>query len=535
METGNKKLKKYLELFSKTADDWFAGNAYEMVKKYYDFNKNFFTKENLEKSEWKDFQEIKSHMHSLNNNKMAGAKAFGQRPNHPIPVYREEFIKLQDNSIPVEQRFDNFNIYGVGKSTLQELFGYLFPDECFIVNFRTKEALEFLDIVVGHQRGASKGQRYADYNAVLNTVKSEYEKVVKNRTDLPVSLEVDQFLSWVYATQMSEVKEEQNIEANTISTPPISAPLNQILYGPPGTGKTRNTIIEALKIIGKYSDKKQYEELLPIFNSVKYNSEDPDNDWQIDFITFHQNYSYEEFVEGISPNLNNDKSLSYQLKDGPLKRIVDAATDNPDRNYVLIIDEINRGNISKIFGELITLMEEDKRVGKEYAITLPLMYSQKNFGLPANLFIIGTMNTADKSIALVDIALRRRFSFIEMMPKPELIEENVFGVNLQTVFKTLNKKIMILLDRDHQIGHSYFMKIKSLKQLKNIWFNKILPLLNEYFYGDWEKLNLVLSGGFIESVQEDSLKDYIEESRTFKEESSMNDEQFIQEINNIAK
>ncbi|MDD5022033.1 MAG: AAA family ATPase [Endomicrobiaceae bacterium] len=202
--------------------------------------------------------------------------------------------------------------------------------------------------------------------------------------------------------------------------------------------------------------------------------------------------------------------------------------------YILIIDEINRGNISKIFGELITLLEKDKRDGNEYPISIPLMYSKKEFSLPNNLYIIGTMNTADKSIALVDVALRRRFAFTEMMPKAELIEENIDGVRLQTVFKALNKKITILLDRDHQIGHSYFLNIENLKQLKNKWFKEIIPLLNEYFYGDWEKLKVVLSGSFIKKVQEELLKDIIEESWTFKNDDEIDDTQFINEINNIA-
>lgn len=319
---------------------------------------------------------------------------------------------------------------------------------------------------------------------------------------------------------------------------PNDIPLNQILYGPPGTGKTYNTIIKALQIIGgneaeelleNYkTDDGVYKSLLELYNDYRKKG-------RIQFITFHQNYSYEEFVEGISPKLDSEKeTIFYTLAKGPLKEIKEKAEKDLNNNYVLIIDEINRGNISKILGEMITLLEEDKRYGNDYAISMPLMYSKDEFSLPKNLYIIGTMNTADKSIALVDVALRRRFSFIEMMPKPELLEENIEGVRLQSVFKALNKKIMILLDRDHQIGHSYFMNIKNLKQLKHIWFREILPLLNEYFYGDWEKLNLLLSGGFITKVQEESLKDFIEETWTFKEERSMDDAQFISEINNIA-
>ena len=174
-----------------------------------------------------------------------------------------------------------------------------------------------------------------------------------------------------------------------------------------------------------------------------------------------------------------------------------------EETYVLIIDEINRGNISKIFGELITLIEEDKR-GK-LSVTLP--YSQETFSIPENLYIIGTMNTADRSIATIDIALRRRFYFEEMMPNSALVASNVEGINLQSVMNNLNRKIQALLDRDHQIGHAYFMNILNKRQLENVWYSKILPLLNEYFYGDWCKLKLLVNS----FVQEENITSDIED------------------------
>lgn len=235
------------------------------------------------------------------------------------------------------------------------------------------------------------------------------------------------------------------------------------------------------------------------------------------FITFHQSYSYEEFVEGIKPSINNDEdnaTISYEYNRGIFKEICQQANSDPENNYLLIIDEINRGNISKIFGELITLIESDKRVipnderifentktqNEELVVILP--YTKSKFGVPSNLYILGTMNTSDRSIASIDIALRRRFKFVEMMPKRELVAD--FGINFADVFENLNTKIKILLDRDHQIGHSYFIKTKyenaGSDELKAIWFSEILPLLNEYFYCDWEKLKLVVPG-FIKKVE----------------------------------
>lgn len=235
------------------------------------------------------------------------------------------------------------------------------------------------------------------------------------------------------------------------------------------------------------------------------------------FITFHQSYSYEEFVEGIKPSINNDEdnaTISYEYNRGIFKEICGQANSDPDNNYLLIIDEINRGNISKIFGELITLIEPDKRVvpngerifentktqKEELVVTLP--YTKSKFGVPSNLYILGTMNTSDRSIASIDIALRRRFKFKEIMPQKELVAN--FGIGFADIFESLNTKIKILLDRDHQIGHSYFIKTKyenaGSDELKEIWFSEILPLLNEYFYCDWEKLKLVVPG-FIQKVE----------------------------------
>lgn len=172
-----------------------------------------------------------------------------------------------------------------------------------------------------------------------------------------------------------------------------------------------------------------------------------------------------------------------------------------NKSYVLIIDEINRGNISQVFGELITLIEEDKRLGKSEALEVTLPYSKEKFGVPSNLYIIGTMNTADRSVEALDAALRRRFSFTEMMPKPELITNEINGVSLSKVLETINQRIEILLDKDHQIGHSYFMSVQTEDELKSAFKNKIIPLLQEYFFGDYGKIGLVLGSGFVTATK----------------------------------
>ena len=168
--------------------------------------------------------------------------------------------------------------------------------------------------------------------------------------------------------------------------------------------------------------------------------------------------------------------------------------------HVLIIDEINRGNVSAIFGELITLLEEDKRKGNPEHTEVVLPYSGKKFSVPNNVYIIGTMNTADRSVEALDTALRRRFSFVEMQPDPNILSK-VEDVDLSKLLETINKRIEVLIDKDHQIGHSYFIGIQNIDDLRRTFKDKIIPLLEEYFYGDFGKIGLVLGGKFIESVE----------------------------------
>ena len=402
---------------------------------------------------------------------------------------------------------------------------------------------------------------------------------------------------------------------NADKTPAV--PLNQILFGAPGTGKTYRTKEMAVEIINGKKEKdrsreeinKEYEELIEA--------------GQIVFTTFHQSLSYEDFIEGIKPEITEGGNIKYEVKDGIFKQLCSQATelepkdgdieiydfdngwndliaeaknspnlslhtrkgeeiyvtgitDNenlkikhknskldkeypilysrakklqkafPDlsavksiskafrsvipgsnssaywavlnyinnkikennkeidfeetKNHVLIIDEINRGNVSAIFGELITLLEEDKRKGNKEHTEAVLPYSGDKFSVPNNVYIIGTMNTADRSVEALDTALRRRFSFVEMQPDPNILSK-VGEVDLSKLLETINQRIEILIDKDHQIGHSYFIGIQDLDDLRRTFKDKIIPLLEEYFYGDFGKIGLVLGGAFIKLAE----------------------------------
>ncbi|WP_283798922.1 McrB family protein [Campylobacter jejuni] len=163
------------------------------------------------------------------------------------------------------------------------------------------------------------------------------------------------------------------------------------------------------------------------------------------------------------------------------------------KSYIIIIDEINRGNVSKIFGELITLIEPSKRIGEKEELKVTLPYSGKEFGVPKNVYIIGTMNTADRSITSLDTALRRRFEFVEMMPDVSKLSMDCEGINLQELLKAINTRIEYLLDREKTIGHAFFVSVENLEDLKKVFQNKIIPLLQEYFYNDYALINAVLN------------------------------------------
>ncbi|WP_392713328.1 McrB family protein [Rhizobium ruizarguesonis] len=378
---------------------------------------------------------------------------------------------------------------------------------------------------------------------------------------------------------------------DAVGTSSATAPLNQILYGPPGTGKTFQVVDRAVAILDpeflvrsegdREGLKERFDELV--------------DEGLIRFVTFHQSFSYEEFIEGLRAETTEEGSVRYVVRDGVLKsfctsqsrpfkigeqfssgyvvsrctqeilwldkpngsqlpfpwevleelaeivrrgqitvqdirdkkvfdlvphcrlekflvngynniipvlveRLLERSSQNRNdilQKKVLIIDEINRGNISKILGETITLIEPSKRLGAKEALTTILPYSKSRFGVPVGLHIIGTMNTADRSLASIDMALRRRFVFEEVEPQTTQLEGvEIAGVDLAQLLSVMNARIEALLDRDHRLGHAYFLNLQAsdeIDQLKQLFSRRIVPLLKEYFFDDWRRIRLVLN------------------------------------------
>ena len=205
-------------------------------------------------------------------------------------------------------------------------------------------------------------------------------------------------------------------------------------------------------------------------------------------VTFHPSYTYEDFIEGFRPDAGGASGLSLTLEDGVFKRVCRAAQANPGRPYLLLIDEINRGNVAKIMGELLTLLERDKR-----GLTLTLPQSKETFSVPLNVFLLGTMNTADRSIKLLDAALRRRFAFLECMPDSELLHGAAVGdLALDDFLDGLNQRIARFEGREKQVGHSYLLvdgqPVDEVEEFAARFREEILPLLQEYCYDEYAML-----------------------------------------------
>jgi len=294
-------------------------------------------------------------------------------------------------------------------------------------------------------------------NSIIKTFFDEYEKMILEFNGL-----------YYKKLMMAQIKDYTQI---------LSLKKNLILQGAPGTGKTYNTRPLALAICGEPVPEK-HDDVMERYDELRKKG-------RIGFVTFHQSMDYEDFVEGIKPKTENG-TITYEVEDGIFKKISDRARENDDKNHVLIIDEINRGNVSKIFGELITLLEADKRIGGAHPIKVTLPYSKEEFGVPSNLYIIGTMNTTDRSVGNIDYAVRRRFAFVTLKADRQILVGK-YGEDSKQVqlfdkisdFLNDDKKHVDMDFEDLMVGHSYFMA-DDAEELKLKLEYEIIPLIEEY-------------------------------------------------------
>lgn len=549
---------------------------------------------------------------SHGDSEISDVHSFWLDEHNYITVHQETLKSQGKNFITEVHAGDIVSLYRSGyvKALVRVVSDIILDNDSPLGNewsLRKYEAIHILPELkkyIGVKRGWSPS-----YNNTLGKVK-------KQKSEL--SLFEENILQPYYAMTLDDLFERTGLSnqgdsmEKNMSSSCFTSPLNQILYGPPGTGKTYHTIEAAVKA----AEPDEYAELgidselgvtedqrLKLIEKYKSLSDVG----RIRFVTFHQSYGYEEFVEGLKAKTTDNNEIEYVVENGIFKTICEDANDNKssssyiktgdqfgsftvvnitdeiiliskkngsllpmprsiidetvrlveedgliiesatsealrelgsnleaafitgykglhdpmaqmiiqrksetkwnEDNYVLVIDEINRGNISKVFGELITLIEPSKRAGKEEALDLTLPFSGKRFSVPSNLHIIGTMNTADRSLAMMDTALRRRFDFVEMMPKSELfkhhqIEYQEQQIDLKCLLEVLNKRIEVLYDREHTLGHAFLFPAYNAAKvgkhelaftyLKEAFKNKIIPLLEEYFYEDWNKIRLVL-------------------------------------------
>lgn len=399
----------------------------------------------------------------------------------PLENINDFFNKLGIKDLPTYKNEINYGTSMVYKAYIvnQEKFNdATFQNEVY------NDFKNLFEYYLAYAKYITYEKNWSRINESKEELKIAYEK------ELNKILETLEKLNSEKINSIIDEKEENSIHIKK----DFNFPLNTILYGPPGTGKTYNSVFYSVGIIEKNESIFKLKNDDKVFKKFK---EYKDKNL-IKFITFHQSYGYEDFIEGIRPHLKEEsKDLKYILHSGIFKDMCKRAKNDKENNYVLVIDEINRGNISKIFGELISLIESSKREGKKEEMEVILPYSKEKFTIPKNLYIIGTMNTADRSIALLDIALRRRFNFMEIMPEYSILKE-VEDIKVNLLLSSINEKIEFLLDREHTIGHSYFLNISTFEELVKVFKNSIIPLLQEYFYDDFEKIKTIFSNnGFI--------------------------------------
>jgi len=378
------------------------------------------------------------------------------------PVYYGIISEILADDIPTEIR----------KSLSKELWGLEAWEYIWFLQgvAQTRLSRTQLETLLGQSLGSFFGSTYASFRGI-----DEKDTAAGSLTPLLDALQQGKL---PLATQPRTTEMEPSDPELERLKELLRAKKQLILYGPPGTGKTHRAI-ELAASLG--------------------------SDAVVEKVQFHPSYTYEEFVVGIKP-VTKDGQVTFAPIDGIFKQLCDRARSEPSRSFVIIIDEINRGNIPKIFGELLFALEY-----RNEGVRLPYVSEGDPWKIPENVYLIGTMNTADRSIALIDVALRRRFYFVEMRPDYELLEEwlrenadEEMAIEVPKLLATMNARITRLIDRDHEIGHTYFMK-KGMdwSTLRTVIYHEIIPLLQEYFYNEPQRLMTVLGPGFVIEPKEE--------------------------------
>lgn len=419
------------------------------------------------------------------------------------------------------------------RDSLKEPFEKLYPNPPQTISRELNEIIRFFktikenDIVVACDGMQTLGigrvtGGYEYYDGLEFPHIREVEWVFVEKTQLPEAKEglrttvnpyknIDNLFKIRELLSKGSAKQKNNVSSKPTEKPlqPLEGIMKKIdsilerkrqiiLYGPPGTGKTYYAEKAAQEFAARNIYKKSWKSLSD--NERRSIIGDGRMDGYVRICCFHASYGYEDFIEGIKPRVENGQTL-FELRDGVFKKLCSDAAKELNKSFFMIIDEINRGDISRILGELIMLIESGKR-GK----TLYLPVSGDPFSVPSNVFIIGTMNTADRSIALLDAALRRRFGFHELMPDYSLLEGITFdSLPVSEWLKSLNQRICQHIGRDArnlQIGHSYFMEgekpIASPNRFRQVIEEDILPLIEEYCYGDYERMAAILDSDFVD-------------------------------------